>query len=37
MYVIPGRQSEAQASPESMNTDRGVWIPGCLPALAPPE
>ncbi len=33
--VIPGRRSEAQASPESMNTDCGVWIPGCLAALGP--
>ena len=33
--VIPGRRSEAEASPESMTTDRGVWIPGCLAALGP--
>ena len=33
--VIPGRRSAAEASPESMNPDRGVWIPGCLAALGP--
>jgi tripartite-type tricarboxylate transporter receptor subunit TctC len=33
--VIPGRRSEAEASPESMNTERGAWIPGCLAALGP--
>ncbi len=35
LCVIPGRRSEAEASPESMNTDCGVWIPGCLAALGP--
>jgi hypothetical protein len=33
--VIPGRRSGAEASPESMNTDCGVWIPGCLARSAP--
>jgi hypothetical protein len=33
--IIPGRRSEAEANPESMNTDHGVWIPGCRAALGP--
>jgi hypothetical protein len=33
--VIPGRRSVAKASPESMTTDCGVWIPGCRAGLGP--
>jgi hypothetical protein len=34
--VIPGRRSEAQASPESMTTGPRVWIPGS-PLRGAPE
>jgi hypothetical protein len=33
--VIPGRRSEAEASPESMLADLGVWFPGSRPAAEP--
>src|SRR5262249_32191155 len=33
--VIPGRRSEADASPESMLPDLWLWIPGSRPAAEP--
>jgi hypothetical protein len=33
MLVIPGRREAA--SPESITTGRGLWIPGSPPAVAP--
>jgi hypothetical protein len=33
--VIPGRRSEAEASPESMTADCGVWIPDSTLRVAP--
>src|SRR5262249_54073486 len=33
--VIPGRRSEAQASPESRLPDLRLWIPGSRPAAEP--
>jgi hypothetical protein len=35
MLVIPGRRSEAKANPESITADRGLWIPGSPPSVAP--
>src|SRR6266852_3528101 len=33
--VIPGRRSEAEASPESILPDLWSWIPGSRPAAEP--
>src|SRR6266446_2152714 len=33
--VIPGRHSEAEASPESILPDRWLWIAGSRPAAEP--
>src|SRR6266550_675337 len=33
--VIPGRRSEAEASPESIRPDLWLWIPGSRPAAEP--
>ena len=33
--VIPGRRSEAEASPESILPDLRLWIPGSRPAAEP--
>ncbi len=33
MLVIPGRREAA--SPESITTGRGLWIPGSPPSVAP--
>src|SRR6266436_6226331 len=35
MRVIPGRRSEAEASPESILPDLWLWIPGSRPAAEP--
>src|SRR5262249_51774080 len=33
--IIPGRRSEAEASPESIHPDLWLWIPGSRPAAEP--
>src|SRR5258706_9157121 len=35
MRVIPGRRSEAEASPESILPDLWLWIPGSRPSAEP--
>src|SRR6266436_2379841 len=35
MRVIPGRRSEAEASPESILPDLWLWIPGSRPTAEP--